>query len=431
MNAKIVPIHGKTAEIGLFLRVGHNEHRQLEAIAERNRFVPSRIVIEASRFDAQTELIETVRDKGAEIVLDTTVGELSSIGRYDGSCKVLPWAKKGRPIEPEDLGSRGRRALAEKIGAFVEAKRIDTVLAPTHFVTGARDPWIEIDLECCRVLRSALDSRGLSDVTIDYPLIIPYSVLCDSAHRSALIDLLRDHPIENLWFRISHFGADARPVSVSRVISGLATFHDLGRPIVVDHVGGLAGLALVAFGAASAIAHGVGEKERFDARAWSVPRGRHKGGRSNRIYLPGIDRHFKWNEAQLLFNARGGRRLLACSDPDCCPQGMNDMRKDPKGHFLTQREKQVQDLVRFHEQRRIDRYLDQHLRETDRTARQAALLKVDSEGISAALQRQTRRLDQMRGVLEGLHSTLGDEGSRAEPLANRPRIRARRRARRY
>ena len=113
------------------------------------------------------------------------------------------------------------------------------------------------------MLCEALDAEGGEHIVIDYPLITTYSALRDSAQRRAFVAHLRELPFDNLWLRISGFGADASPAGVRRYISALSDFHGLARPIVADCVGGLAGLAIASFGASTAIAHGVAEKERF------------------------------------------------------------------------------------------------------------------------------------------------------------------------
>jgi hypothetical protein len=70
------------------------------------------------------------------------------------------------------------------------------------------------------------------------------------------------------------------------------------------------GLAIVAFGATGAIAHGVSERERFDVRPWLGPRKPGGGGQSGSVYLPALDRYFKIDEARVLREVRGARRLL-------------------------------------------------------------------------------------------------------------------------
>ena len=425
MPGEVHYIHGRPTPIGHFIRVGYSGHRQLETLFARGRFAPDRIVIDAARFDTQQELINTLSTTGTEIVLDPTVAELSSVGRFEGSPKDLAWANKKRPLDYVDFQGGEEGTVARRIADFAVARNVDTVLAPTHFLEGARDKWVSIDAHSTFLLREALDKAGRSDIAVDYQLIIPYGVLRDSAHRQTLVGVLRSLPFDNLWIRVAGFGADATPFGVRRYISSLSDFHAIKKPIISDCAGGLAALGVTAFGAAVGIAHGVAARERFDAGSWRRRPTGGGGGQNGRLYLPGIDRYFKLAAARAIMEARGGRRLLACQDRDCCPRGLDDMLNDPKAHFLTQRRKQILDLQRMPDLRRTSRFLDYHLASADRTARQVAKLKIPDDRIQESLRLATLRLDRLRGVLEDLDRTVGKTATRSVPLATRARVSAR------
>ena len=422
MAGKVHYIYGQPTPIGHFVRVGYNGHRQLETLFARGRFAPDRVVIDAARFDTQRELINTLSATGTEIVIDPTVAELSSVGRFEGASKGLAWANKTRPLDHGDFQGAEEGTVARRIADFAAARNVDTVLAPTHLLEGAHDQWVSIDARSPLLLRDALDRAGRSDIAIDYQLIIPYRVLRNSAHRRVLVGVLRSLPFDNLWIRVAGFGADATPFGVRRYISSLSDFHVTQRPIIADCAGGLAALGVAAFGAAAGIAHGVAERERFDAGAWRRQPKDGGGGQNGRLYLPGIDRHLKLADVRAIMDARGARRLLACQDRDCCPRGLVDMLNDPKAHFLTQRRKQLLDLQRMPDLRRTSRFLDNHLASADRTARQVAKLKIPDDRIQKLLRRATLRLDRLRGVLEDLDGTLGGSATRSLPLATHARV---------
>lgn len=253
----------------------------------------------------------------------------------------------------------------------------------------------------------------------DYSLTTTYGTLREPEQRRVFLTGLADLPFENLWLRVSDFGADATPTAVRRYISAVMDFHSLRRPIVADYVGGLAGLAVVAFGAAGAMAHGVSERERFDVRRWLAPRKPGGGGQTGRVYLPVLDRYFKIYEARALLKVRGARRLLACEDRDCCPRGADDTFNDPKAHFITQRLVQLRDLSETPEERRASRFLDVHLATADRRARQAAKLDTGNPTTKRALKKASLRIDRMRDVLENLDQTLGREHSRSRSMRSR------------
>lgn len=425
MSAKIHYLGGAPSPIDQFIRIGHSGHRQLETLHSSGRIHLSHAVIDAAEIQAQADLVTALRESGTDIVLDTNVAELSSIGRFDGAVHKAPWANSERPLNPNDFAGRKNQSIADEIAEFAVAHKVDTVLAPTHLISGSRDRWVAVDIESCNNLRAALDRAGGKDISIDYSLIIPYSILRDEAHRRAFKSELADLPFDNLWMRVSGFGADATAVGVRRFITTIADFHAMGKPIVTDCVGGLAALSIVAFGAAGAICHGVGEKERFETSSWNARPKKGGGGQSGRLYLPGLDRHFKLEDAKAIMDTKGGRRLLACPDRDCCPLGYDDMIKHPKAHFLTQRRKQLEDLAKIHDDNRVKRFLDYHLASADRIARQVAKLRIDDDTTSKSLHAASVRLDRMRGVLEDLDHTMGPEATRSASLKPRASVQAR------
>jgi hypothetical protein len=412
MSAEIRYLTPKPEPIGHFIRIGASHH-QLETLHSSGRFRVNRVVAEAASLKAQSGLLGAVRSANAEITLDTRIAELSEPGSFVPSAQWLACADKTRPMIPRDFSGEGSRRVAVEVATFAVTNAIHAVLAPSHFVADARSAWWQIDLQLCEDLRQALDTMGGGDIRIDYSLITSYGTLREPEQRRAFLGGLQNMPFDNLWLRISDFGADATATGVTRCISALADFHALNRPLVADHLGGLAGLAVVAFGATGAIAHGVSEKERFDVRRWLGSRKPGGGGQSGRVYLPALDRYFKIDEARALLEVRGARRLLACADRDCCPRGADDTFNDTKAHFITQRLTQLADLSTTPEARRVSRFLDFHLAFADRQARQAANLDTSNPATKLALQKASLRLDRMRVALENLDQTIGHEHSRS------------------
>jgi hypothetical protein len=387
-----------------FLRVGVSGHRQLETLLLSGRLPAERLVLDASAFARQGDLVGALKAAGRELSLDTNVAELSSVGRYQGAARTAPWANPDRVIGPSDLLGNERLVLAQ-IAQFAVTNGLHRVQAPTHFLEdGANDPWFRIDLEVCVRLRRLLDMEGGKDIAIDYPLMITNSTLNDTAERAAIVPALVNLPIQSVWLRTSGFGADATPAGVGKYIVALRDFSSLHLPVVSDSVGGMAGLAVTAFGAASGLAHGVAEKERFDARSWSKPRPEGGGGGGGyTVLLPGIDRLLKKEEAQTLMAAPHARRMLSCQDQGCCPGGFEDTLRDPKGHYLRQRKIQCDALSAVQDQLRAHHFLDKTLAGASKTARQASKLKTGHEGLGTALVKNARRLERMGEVLENLH----------------------------
>ncbi len=419
--AEIHYLHGKAPPIPQFIRIGHSGHRQLETLRASGRLPIDRAVFEAAHLAHQTDFLNMLRGAGVEIVLDTNLAETATPGRFESMAKRLDWANKDRPWAPSDFSRGANRDTAAQIADFAIKNKIDTVLAPTHLLgrEGPLDPWFDIDRRMCVDMRAALDAAGGSTIAIDYLLMIPYGCLLNEAQRLTIVARLANLPFDNLWMRAADFGRDATPVGFQRYNVGLLDFHEVGKPIVADCVGGLIGLGAAAFGSVGALSYGVAERERFDPGNWRRPKKENDGGgQAKWIYFRPLDLLLKESQAALLLNTRGARPFLACNDPSCCAMGADDMLDAHKAHFLAQRKHQLEDLSHVHETRRAGHFIGRHLVDADRQARKAAKLKIGDDVLEKRLKNNSERLDNLRRVAEALHETL-PETTRSAPPAQR------------
>lgn len=231
-------------------------------------------------------------------------------------------------------------------------------------------------------------------------------VLLDGAARKALVSHLANLPFEYLWLRIANFGSDKSAAGLGKYINASRDFHEVGKSIVADGVGGLPALGIAALGAAGGICHGVAEKERFYPRDWWKPRKSDSGGGTRkRVYFAGLDAYLSADQARTLLATRSAKPLLGCRDTGCCPGGWEDMILKPKTHYLTRITRRVQELGRVPDMRRADHFLSQQLAPADRVARAAMRLKVADQKISEKLADNSRKLDDMRRVFEELNLT--------------------------
>jgi hypothetical protein len=376
-----------------------------------------------------------LRADGAEIVLDTKVAELSTPGKFSGYAKDAPWAEigKGKPLRADHFAPNPVGDIFGKIARFAVEHHVDAVLAPTHFLGDkAFDNWFRIDRVSCLAMRQALDCEGGQAIAIDYLLIAPHTTLNDDTIRSSYLSGLDSLPYENLWVRASGFGNDASPLTTKRFITSMSALHNLGKPIIADYLGGLVGEAALAFGAVSGIAHGIGERERFDAGSWHKPPQKSedgKGGRTVRILIPGLDRSATRNELQLMVKARGSHKLVACDNRACCPHGLKDMIGDPRQHAAYQSFAVMDELASIPDLSRERNFLVGRMTEVDRQARQvkdlkfsteeAAAWKVDADKLTKRLTDHSRQIEKMRLSLEDLHESRGDGAPRARPITSR------------
>lgn len=119
--------------IACFLRVGE-AHRKLADLYAAGRLPAQRVVIDASRYRHQRELVTALQDSKVEIVLDTEVAELASLAKCGGHSRFAPWAPgEGRPLGPGHFQAGSASEIVDAIARFAVAGKFSAVLAPTHF----------------------------------------------------------------------------------------------------------------------------------------------------------------------------------------------------------------------------------------------------------------------------------------------------------
>ena len=440
MDEKILPFPltaSAKPRLAYFVRIGE-AHKKLADLHASGRLPAERVVVEASRLRHQGELIETVMDDGAEIVLDTEVAELAALGKFAGHSRHAPWARSGEggPLGPEHFRDNAASDVIGQIARFAVASHIDVVLTPAHYLG---DPsyadWLVVDVRACALLRKALDREGGQHISIDYPVIAPHTLLNSDAFRGELVEMIADLPVDNIWVRASGLGSDAGPLTMKRYLSAMAGFHNLGKPVIADQLGGLPGLIAMAFGSVSGVAQGIGERERFDARAWHLTPPERKDensfGRAVRIAIPGLGKSATIKELELLASAKGGRKLVACGDRLCCPHGLKDMIDDPRRHAAYQIFSRIRALEDIPHLSREHYFLNRPMAEADRLARgikklrpsesEAALHQIDLSKLKGRYHDYSRKVEKLRTTLETIHEARSDDTPRARPVA--PRLR--------
>lgn len=438
MDSKILPFPLTTAakpRLAHFIRIGE-AHKRLADLHAAGRLPADRVVVDASRVRHQKELIEALKDDGAEIVLDTEAAELAAPAKIRGHSRHAPWAKAGDGglLGPQHFQSGAKSDVIGDIARFAVTNPIDAVLAPAHNLGDPSFPgWLPVDGRACELLRDALDREGGRHIALDFEVIAPHTLLNSDAFRGALMGTVADLPIDNVWVRASGLGPDAGPLTMKRYLSAMAGLHNMGRPIIADQLGGLPGLVAMGFGAVSGVARGIGERERFDARGWYTPPPARSEdepfGRAVRIGIPGLGKSATIKELELLAAARGGRRLVACGDRACCPHGLKDMIDDPRRHTAYQAFSTVRALEEVPHLSREHYLLHGPIADADRLARnikqlrppsmEAALREIDLPKLMKRLHDHSRKLEKLRMTLEKMHEARSDEILRARPVAPR------------
>ncbi len=409
MAATLHVLRPTTPPIAGFLRVGHTGHRKLLDLHAADRLPYRRFVFDAAHINQQLDLVRALKTSGCEIVLDPNFAEMATPGRFGSSAiQKLTWANLDRPWEPSDFDRRRNHDVSKAIAEFAVKTGVHAILAPTHLIEAINDPWMRTDLEMCAALRNELDRCGGSDIAVDFQLITSTALLKDPVAGASFVSDIEAMPIENIWLRASGFGATATGAGTRHFIESVRNLHSIGRPLIADMAGGFSALGAAAFGAIAGISHGVGQKESFKAADWRRPPSS-GGGSATRTYVHELDRYFKEDQLQAIFEAKGGRSRFSCPDTSCCPHGGEDMIENGHAHFVIQRHRQIDDLSGVPEDRRASHFLLRHLDPAIRTARHATKLKIADDQVSTAVGEAKARMMRLRDALADLDAKGSNE----------------------
>lgn len=426
MNTVVVPfphLQPPSSEVAQYVRIG-GSHRIVGELFSTGHLPAKRVVVEASRAARQLDILGLLRNDGIEIVLDTEAAELSSLYRFQTHARHAEWLSEppARPLWPVDFDQNRIEAIA-RLAVKLD---VDTVLAPTHYLSGTGfSDWLQTDLRNCETLRIALDREGGSRIAIDYTIIIKGQDLATSEFQSKLMAALSDLPIDQVWVRLSGLKKDAGPQKTRDLIRLLSGFHNLGRPIVLDYCAGINAQAAVAFGVVSGVSYGIMENNQFDASNWHKPMPeRHPDdpfGCPTLIEVPGLGRSFNRKEFELLAQAKGGRRAMLQSN-DFSAANIEEILRDPKAAAASNVTRSFAALERVPDLNRPKHFVDSTLRNMERKARDVSLLRpaqsaADSAGVdlTSLLQRTHNHhetLSKVSKALERLHDERGQGAPR-------------------
>jgi hypothetical protein len=415
--------------LALYLRPGRNDHRQLLNLIAAGQAACFGAVFDPTLVERHAELKEQVLAHRLDALLDPKTQPSATAGGYTEGLGKLPWGV-GRPHAHSDFeGISGQNIVSALVGFAVD-EGFTQVLAPTHLLRSADDPWLTIDVASTRMMRLQLDRGSGANVPIIYSLAVSYAAFRNREQRQKIISALLALPIASLWLKVDGFGAQCSPTAARTYINAAAEFHELGIPVVADHVGGVIGLSLMAFGSVGGIAHGITLGERFNAYSWRrAPASDAHFGAHGRVYVPAIDAMLAPKEAEALINVSSRTRsLFACNDSHCCPRGVRDMLEKPGRHFLYQRMKEISALGQVPENFRAQRFLDQHLRAATDKALAAATINWEDHQAAAMM---AKKMQDNRKRLDDLRIALGRQAEEGPPqsFAKLPQTRLSREAR--
>jgi hypothetical protein len=432
MTAKVIEFPSGAAlapPIAQFIRIG-DAHNKLGELVGMDRFPASRVVLQASRLAKQRRLMELLRPLGVEFVLDPQIAELASVQKYRGQERHAPWGSlcEQAPLGPQFFTPNAPGDVIGQIARTAVSHGFHVVLSPTHYLGDPNFPdWLSVDRNSCIALRAALDREGGGHIRIDYPVLHAHTALHKNEVRSAILEALGDLPIDNVWFRASGAEGTAGPETTRRFLNSLAGFHNAGRPIVLDCLGGMLSLAAIAFGMASGRSLGIGELERFDANEWhKEPKQRDEESaafaRTVRVAIPELGRTLTRNEVLLLSEAHGGKKLLAGH-----LRGVTELIADSREHQLRQLAQDITALEAVPMLRRDDWFLRNTMAATVRKSRiisqlkppaaRAEALKIDPTQLMRRLVEHAQCMQKVQVTLEVIQQGRSDDAPRARPAA--------------
>ena len=408
------------ARLGYYLRVGHNNHKEVAQLLAEGERAYMGLIIEATNRTRHRELITDALRLGLDVVLDPKSHAAAFPGGYSDGMGNLPWGL-GRPATLSDYRGTAGQRRAEEIAGFVVEGGFTAVVAPTHLLTGPDDPWFAADRAVAQRLRALLPSN----TAIFYSLALPMQVLRDPTKRAALKEGLMGVHADALWLKVENFGSDATGEKVRAYVEAMAEFNTLGLPTVADHVGGLPGLALLGFDAAGGIAHGVMMLEGFRAAAWRRPPSddaRHFSP-TPRVYLPNLDMLVAPALATALFeHSTRVRGQHVCRDPRCCMRGARDMLEHPTRHYLKSRAREVETISAAPAgQARMQAFMDGALRPRSDALAALAAVSLTNNQLAKVVHDRNRAVARLRTTLANLAEGFEPAAHARAPLSRAER----------
>lgn len=402
--------------LGLFVRVGRNDHKELLHIVAAGEKSIFGFVIDAHYAARHRDLIADAKKREFDLILDPRTQPLALPGGYKSNLAALPWAGENHHTLGDFDGEEGRRKAAT-IVEYAISHGFTQLLGPTHVLKGANDQWLRRDIEMMGWVSEAIRERN-ADLALIYSLAVPMEALRNAGERQALVHALADAAMDALWLKVENFGDDASGEKTAAFIDAMRDFHQLNVPIVADHAGGLPAMAALAFGAVGGIAHGVTMNQSFSASRWRRPpkesdeeavegdavdedgKKKKKGMATWRVYLSTLDVLLKRADAErLLAISTRVRGKHSCKDTHCCPHGQKDMIERPARHAIYQRAREIDWLSKTPQGLRAARFVDERVRRvSDDVAAVAALVGLH-EPVQRALAKKQVAMSRFRQVM--------------------------------
>jgi hypothetical protein len=413
------PIHPAPDPLGFYIRVSRSDHANVTGYMAVGRAGFHGVVFNPAHSKFQQELKELVLAQRGDAILDPQTQPLATVGGYTTLLGTLPWGLERVNTVADYQDTSGRR-LVSAIGDYALEQGYTQVMAPTHFIRSANDEWLEIDLNSTRRLQNHLAKKSTIKIPVIYQLSLPYALLRSPEACALIVERMHGLQADALWVNVAGFGAGSTATGVRAYLAAMEEFQQLGIPIVADHVGGLIGLSLLAFGGVGGVALGIAKGEGFNAAHWFRPKSGTPFSPHEQVYIKELDFMLKPAAASDLFDAsHKAKARYVCRDSKCCPRGAADMLKKPGLHYLYQKVNEIAELSQIPEQLRPAHFVEKHLRFVTDQLHIASNMEWADEKLAGQLTKRCKRLDL-------LHESLGQliESKAIQHFAFLPQTRA-------
>jgi hypothetical protein len=414
MEPRLLPLALPTP-LRNFLRPGRASARSLQDMISGGRSPCDGVVIDSTLLSHERGLLEAANASDIQTILDPRSLELASIGgRVRTGVSDLPWAMSDVHSRSSFASMGTRRFVAAQIARFADQYRFSAVLAPTHLIETADDPWLDIDDALTNQLRIELDALGLDSVAIHRPLYLSSAVISGKDRGRFLSRRLGWAGSDSIWIAVHPFGtSNSGPLSLRRYFDFCRHMHETRIPLIGMHTGTV-GLTVMALGAVSGIESGMTDGEGFDVSRHvlapkELPAGVRPMGSTPGIYIEGLAVFLTTREAMAFYSVKGMTSAHGCRG-ECCRRGVRDMLENRLPHFATTRRREVDELSRIPSHQRARSWLDDKLRPASDSAIQAARAH-------PRMHKARRQIDDWRVTVAGIIDTVDLTTSSSPPLS--------------
>lgn len=347
----------------LLVRAGNNDHTVIErflappaaGIFPRRRQPIGVVVADAHTAALRPQLQRITRDAGTPYVVDPLTPLLQSQQAPDDAWAQLPFAYSDR-TDVADLSEYVMDEIIDQVFTF-QREHGATHLIPPYFYSAKRgDAWWLANRAILRRSASYLHRHNIGSPVIPVLAASLREYGATDSWANGVGDYLAITQELNTEAVALSWSWNEPPKTGEAVLSLLltATERAAKTTTVIGWRAGLFGAAMVAVGAGG-YETGIGAREYLHYTALAnqrKPRPKRDdgqgGGASAYVYLTAFGRSIKRPVAtRLLQDPRLAGSLVCSPDRDCCPNGVESMKEDWRGHAIRERRRELEELERM------------------------------------------------------------------------------------